>query len=176
MARRSLRQDFNVEGPMFYDDNWMGTLNQTINNLTGPLPFTPKYEFKLSGSYMIPKIEFDVGARLRVASGRPMWQLETYNQISQWSWPGPEGGVIDAGGTGQIVAVTDPSHLPTQALLDLHFDKTFKIRTDTLHIVVDGFNIFNSFAATDADPLFEYGKVTGIPQSRRFRFGIKYEF
>ena len=42
IARRSLRQDFNVEGPMFWDDNWMGTLNQTINNLEGPLPFTPK--------------------------------------------------------------------------------------------------------------------------------------
>jgi hypothetical protein len=174
MARRSLRQDINVEGPMFWDDNWMGSLNQTINNMEGPLPFTPKYEFKLSGSYMIPKVEFDVGARLRVASGRPMWQLETYPQITQWA--SPEGGVIDAGGTGQIVGVVDPAYLPTQALLDLHFDKMFKVRTDTLHIVVDGFNIFNSFAATDADPLFEYGKVTAIPASRRFRFGVKYEF
>ena len=27
IGRRSLRQDFNVEGPMFYDDTWMGTLN-----------------------------------------------------------------------------------------------------------------------------------------------------
>ena len=60
-GRRSLRQDINVEGPMFWDDNWMSTLNQTINNLDGPLPFTPKYEFKLSGSYTIPKIEFDIG-------------------------------------------------------------------------------------------------------------------
>ena len=54
-ARRSLRQDVNVEGPMFWDDNWMATPNQTINNLDGPLPFTPKYEFKLSGSYLDPE-------------------------------------------------------------------------------------------------------------------------
>ena len=43
IGRRSLRQDVNVEGPMFWDDNWMGSLNQTINNLQGPLPYTPKY-------------------------------------------------------------------------------------------------------------------------------------
>ena len=52
------------KAPMFYDDNWMGNLNYAINNLDGPLPFTPKYEFKLSGSYMIPRVEFDVGVRL----------------------------------------------------------------------------------------------------------------
>lgn len=174
MARRSLRQDINVEGPMFWDDNWMGTLNQTINNLDGPLPFTPKYEFKLSGSYQIPKVEFDVGARLRVNTGRPLWQLETYDQLTQWG--GPPEGVIDAGGTGQIVGVTEPEYLPTQAILDLHFDKVFKVRNYGLHLVVDGFNIFNTFTPTDVDPLFEYGKVTAIPRSRRFRFGAKFEF
>jgi hypothetical protein len=73
IGRRSFRQDFNVEGPMFYDDNWMGTLNYTINNLTGLLPFTPQYEFKLSGSYTIPKIDVDVGGRFRTHSGRPFW-------------------------------------------------------------------------------------------------------
>jgi hypothetical protein len=175
MARRSLRQDVNVEGPMFWDDNWMGTLNQTINNLTGPLPFTPKYEFKLSGSYMIPRVELDAGARLRVMTGRPMWQLETYPQLTQFG--GPADGVIDPGGTGQIVGVGDPVYLPTRSLLDLHFDKVFKVRAaQRIHIVVDGFNVFNVHAPTDADPLNEYGKVTAIPASRRWRFGLKYEF
>ena len=55
ISRRSFRQDFNVEAPMFYDDNWMGNLNYTVNNLEGPLPFTPKFELKLSGSYKIPR-------------------------------------------------------------------------------------------------------------------------
>jgi len=175
MARRSLRQDVNVEGPMFWDDNWMGTLNQTINNLTGPLPFTPKYEFKLSGTYMIPRVELDAGARLRVMTGRPMWQLETYPQLTQFG--GPADGVIDPGGTGQIVGVGDPVYLPTRSLLDLHFDKMFRVRAaHRIHIVVDGFNVFNVHAPTDADPLYEYGKVTAIPASRRWRFGLKYEF
>jgi hypothetical protein len=87
LGRRSLRQDFNVEGPMFYDDNWMGSLNQTINNLEGPLPFTPKWEVKLSGSYTIPKIETDLGVRLRFMTGRPMWMLEGYPQHTQFGDP-----------------------------------------------------------------------------------------
>ncbi len=96
MGRRSLRQDFNVEGPMFYDDNWMGSLNQTINNLEGPLPFTPQWEIKVSGSYTVPKIEVDLGARLRFMTGRPMWMLEGYPQHTQFG--DPAGGVIDTGG------------------------------------------------------------------------------
>lgn len=174
MARRSLRQDVNVEGPMFWDDNWMSSLNQTINNLDGPLPFTPKYEFKLSGSYLIPKVEFDFGARLRMQSGRPVWQLENYPQHTQFG--DPPGGVIDTGGLDQLVGVSSPAYLPKRTLLDLHFDKVFKIQNQSIHFIVDGFNVFNSFTPTDVDPIFEYGKVTAIPQSRRFRFGARYEF
>jgi hypothetical protein len=173
LARRSLRQDINVEGPMFWDDNWMSSLNQTINNLDGPLPFTPKYEFKLSGSYLIPKLEFDVGARLRMHSGRPLWQLEEYPQHTQGG--DPAGGVIDPNGN-QIVAVSSPAYLPKATLLDLHFDKVFKVRNQSVHFIVDGFNVFNSFTPTDVDPHFEYGKVTAIPKARHFRFGLRYEF
>ncbi len=176
MGRRAMRQDVNIEGPMFWDDNWMGSLNETINNMTGPLPFTPKYEFKLSGSYMVPVIEVDLGARLRVATGRPLWILESYPQVTQYS---PEGsvGVIDAGGLGRIVGVQNPDYLPTQSVLDLHFDKTIKIYRDTIHVVVDAFNVFNSSTVLDAVPESgEYGKVTAIARSRRFRFGLKYEF
>ena len=63
---------------MFYDDNWMGNLNYTVSNLEGPLPFTPKWEVKVSGSYTIPKLEVDLGARFRFHTGRPVWKLEGY--------------------------------------------------------------------------------------------------
>ena len=177
IGRRSFREDFNVEGPMFYDDNWMGTLNYTINNLTGLLPFTPKYEFKLSGSYTIPRVEIDLGARFRTHSGRPFWQQESYPTLTQFG--GPPDGVVDPGGLPQIVAVDpkNPGYFPTLTLLDLHFEKRFKFgKEQSVRFIVDGFNIFNSFTPTDADPLNEFGKVTSIPQSRRFRFGARYEF
>ena len=36
ISRRSFRQDFNVEAPMFYDDNWMDNLNYTRQQSRGP--------------------------------------------------------------------------------------------------------------------------------------------
>jgi hypothetical protein len=178
MARRSLRQDFNVEGPMFYDDNWMGSLNYSINNLDGPLPFTPEWEFKLSGSYTIPGIEVDLGARLRVATGRPMWKLEGYPEHTQWA--DPPGGVINPGGLPQIVAVdpNNPDHLPTLSLLDLHAEKSIKLSgKQSVHVVFDGFNVFNTNTPTDMTIYSDgYGRVTNIPQGRRFRLGLRFEF
>jgi len=175
MGRRTMRQDINVEGPMFWDDNWMGSLNYTINNLDGQLPFTPKYELKLSGSYKVPRLEVDLGARLRTHSGRPMWLTESYPQLTQWG--GPEDGAIDPGGIGRIVAVDEPTYLPRQTLLDLHLERAFKLGGKrTLHLVCDGFNVFNSNTPTDIDIQYEWGKVTAIPRSRRLRAGVRYEF
>lgn len=177
MARRTMRQDINVEGPMFWDDNWMGSLNYTVNNMEGPLPFTPKFELKVSGSYKIPRIEVDLGARLRFHTGRPVWLTESFPQHTQWA--DPEGGVLDTGGLGRVVAYdpNDPDYLPSQTLVDLHLEKAFKIRDNQkLHVILDGFNLLNVHTPTDVDIQFEFGKVTAIPQSRRVRAGVRYEF
>ncbi|HEY7925460.1 MAG TPA: TonB-dependent receptor [Vicinamibacteria bacterium] len=178
IARRSLRQDFNVESPMFYDDNWLQNLNSTVNNLEGPLPFTPKWEMKLSGSYTIPSIDVDLGARLRFMTGRPMWMLDNYPQHTQFG--DPPGGVIDPGGLNQVVAIdpNSPDHLPDLALLDLHAEKPFKLGgAKELRVVVDGFNIFNTNTATDMSVNSEgYGRITNIPQGRRFRLGVRFQF
>jgi hypothetical protein len=177
ISRRSFRQDFNVESPMFYDDNWMGNLNYAVNNLEGPLPFTPKYEVKVSGSYKVPALEVDLGLRYRMHTGRAMWRLEGYPQHTEFA--SPPGGVINPGGLVQIVSVdpNDPDYLPNQHLLDVHVEKAFKVGGNrTVHLVIDGFNVFNSFTPINMDPNFEYGKVTSIPTSRRFRGGIRYQF
>jgi len=177
MSRRSFRQDFNVESPMFYDDTWMGNLNYTVNNLEGPLPFTPKWEFKVSGSYTVPRIEVDLGARLRFMTGRPMWMLEGYPQHTQFG--DPEGGVIDTGGS-YIVAVdpNTPDYLPNLGILDLHLEKAIKFgRGQQIQLVVDGFNIFNTNTATNIGVQAEgYGRITNIPQGRRFRGGVRFQF
>ncbi len=177
MSRRSFRQDFNVESPMFYDDTWMGNLNYTINNLSGPLPFTPKWEVKVSGSYTIPRIEVDFGARLRFHTGRPMWQLESYPEHTQWA--DPPGGVINPGGLVQIVNDNpeNPWYLPALTILDLHLERAINLgKSQKLNLVVDGFNVFNTNTPTNIDVQWEFGKVTAIPQSRRFRAGIRYQF
>jgi hypothetical protein len=178
IGRRSFRQDFNVEGPMFYDDLWMGNLNYATNNLEGPLPFTPKWEIKVSGSYRVPGIDADLGARLRFHTGRPMWRLESYPVRTQFG--DPSGGAINPGGSPQIVAVdpNTPDYLPNLTLLDLHAEKAFKLGGQrALHLVVDGFNVFNSNTATDMNIYSEgYGKIDNIPQGRRFRAGVRFTF
>ncbi len=81
-------------------------MNNSINNMEGPLPFTPKYEFKVSGSYQIPRIETDFGMRLRYNSGRPYWFLEDFPVIASWNFDNPPpGAVIDPSGTPILVGV-----------------------------------------------------------------------
>jgi hypothetical protein len=178
ISRRSFRQDFNVEAPMFYDDNWMGNINYTVNNLEGPLPFTPRFELKLSGSYTVPRLEADIGIRYRMHSGRAIWLLENYPVHTQFA--APPGGIINPAGLPQIVGVdpNEPDYLPNQQLLDLHVEKAFSTGTGTgkLSVVLDGFNIFNSATPLNTDVIFAYGQVTSIPTARRFRVGVRYEF
>jgi TonB dependent receptor len=175
MASRTARQDINIEGPMVTDDNWMASLNYTVNNMEGMLPYTPKFELKLSGSYRIPGIETDFGLRFRMHTGRPVWKLEGYPVHSQWA--DPPGGVIDPGGQNRIVAVQDPDYLPTLAILDLRLEKQIKLGgSRALDLIVDGFNVFNTNAPTNIDYQWEYGKVTGIPTSRRFRGSARFTF
>ncbi len=132
----------------------------------------------MSGSYTVPKIEVDLGARLRFMTGRPMWMLEGYPQHTQFG--DPPGGVIDPGGLSQIVAVdpNSPDHLPNLSLLDLHLEKAIKLgRGQQIQLVVDGFNVFNTNTATDIGVQSEgYGRITNIPQGRRFRGGVRYQF
>ena len=60
--------------------------------------------------------------------------------------------MIDPGGSRQIVAPNpnNPDYLPTLALLDLHAEKAIKLgRTQSVHLVIDGFNVFNTNTPTD---------------------------
>ena len=43
-------------------------------------------------------------------------------------------------------------------------------------LAIDGFNLFNTNTPTNIDYQWEYGKVTGIPDSRRFRGTARFTF
>jgi len=174
MANRIMSQGMNFEGPMVTDNNWMGTLNYTINNMDGPLPFTPKYEFKISGSYRVPVAEFDLGVRFRMHSGRPVWKLDEYPVHSQWG--NPPGSVI-TGGLPSVIAGTKPDYMPTQSILDLRFEKGIDIgKLGSLSIILDIFNAFNANTATNVDYQWEFGKIGSIIEPRTFRFSFLFQF
>ena len=161
-------------GPMLTDDTWMGSVNYTINNMDGRLPFVPKWEMKASGSYTVPVVDMDLGLRFRFHTGRPLWRLESYPARTQWG--GPADGIIATGG-GRIVSSTEPFILPSLALFDLRAEKAIKIkRYGSIHVVLDVFNIFNSANVTNADYSGLWGRIEGISDARRFRLSFMYQF
>jgi hypothetical protein len=113
-AARNKRQDqdYNMEGTNIWSDAWVAGINQTVNNMEGPLPFTPRFEFKVAANYTIPKVEIDLGIRFRLHTGRPAWVLAEVQRIDQWNYDPEDAdllahGVILNGGSGmpgQIVA------------------------------------------------------------------------
>ena len=180
-AMRPVRQDFNFDGPMVMDTTFLAGLNQTINNMEGPLPHTQKFEFKLSGSYRIPGIETDLGWRIRYNSGRPLWPLETYPVVTQWGYP--QGLVVNTG-DNYIVSIDPkkPWYLPHETVVDLRLDRAFSLqRAGRIRLAVDILNLFNEHAVTNAgyggaiEP--EIGRVSGITYpSRMIRLSFSYEY
>jgi hypothetical protein len=177
-GNRLYAQDMNFEGPMVTDNNFMGSLNQSINNLSGTLPFTPKFELKISGSYTIPKVELDLGLRFRMHTGRPVWELEGLNNlIDRWNFPGPEGGIIETGGINTIVGVASPKYLPAQAIVDFRLEKSFRMRKyGSLILVLDAFNLFNANQPNSIEYQYPFGSIRGILSPRTFRLSFMYQF
>ncbi len=174
-AQRTMRQNDNMMGPMVTDDTWMGNLNYTINNMEGPLPFVPKWEIKASGSYTVPVIELDLGARFRFHTGRPLWQLENYPVRTQWG--GIEGSVITGFGLNRLVGSTEPTYLPTLTVFDFRVEKAFRISNyGAIHVVLDILNAFNAANVTNAEYAGLWGRITGLTDARRFRLSFMYQF
>ncbi len=173
-AQRTQRQNDNMMGPMLTDDTWMGSVNYTVNNMDGRLPFVPTWEIKASGSYTVPVVEMDLGLRFRFHTGRPLWRLESYPARTQWG--GPENGIIATGG-GRIVSSVEPYILPSLAIFDLRVEKAINIkRYGSFHLVIDAFNIFNSANVTNADYSGLWGRIEGISDARRFRLSFMFQF
>lgn len=195
MASRNKRQDqdYNMEGPNIYNDAWLGDFNQAVNNMEGPLPFTPKFELKFNASYRVPVVEVDLGVRYRFTTGRPIWEVEDLdsgqlegNRVFSWdTWMGegdiPEDPYILASGEPQLVStdVTDPLYLPSRHILDLHLEKSFSLgQNKSLNLVLDFFNIFNDGTPTNTLIKAEsLGRVNGISYPpRQIRFSAMFEF
>jgi len=189
VAARNKRQDqdYNLEGSNIWGDHWIAGINQLINNMVGPLPFTPRFEFKLNGNYSIPVIEVDLGLRFRLHTGRPVWILQeigeritTYTDLSDEELLATA--VLASGGT-QLVAQdpTKPFYMPILKILDLRLEKAFRLGPGKLSVIFDAFNVFNSQDVTNAytkktEGTDTIGQITGIVAPRKYRGGIMYAF
>jgi outer membrane receptor protein involved in Fe transport len=175
-ASRSKRQDFFIEGPMITDDLWVGSLNQLVNNMEGPLPFTPRFELKFSGSYKIPVVDVDLGFRFRFHNGRPLWPLSSVPTRSPWA--NPAGSVVATGG-GSVVGVNpnNPYYIPGPKILDLSIGRNFKLgNLGSLSVTLDILNVFNDSAASLVDWNFQLGRVMALVAPRKLRLNLRFDF
>jgi hypothetical protein len=197
-AGRNKRQDedYNMEGTNIWSDQWLGGVNQTVNNMVGPMPFTPRFEFKLNGNYTIPKVELDLGFRFRLHTGRPVWVLGDVQILESWNYDPDDTELLqhaviitNGGASQQLVAqdATKPLYMPVLSILDLRLDKSFKVGRSKLRVMLDMFNILGSKAVTNAmlkkigvsgtDILLrDVGRVVGLVAPRNFRLGVLFQF
>ncbi len=126
MANRIIRQDMNFEGPMVTDNNWMSTLNYTINNMTGPLPFTPKLRVQA-----LRLLHHPLG---RARPRRPLPDALGPSRLAAGGIPRPHAVGNSSGQRHHprgrhrlVVRDTKPEYLPAQAILDFRLEKTFKL-------------------------------------------------
>jgi outer membrane receptor protein involved in Fe transport len=180
---RTLDQQWYIDGPMVHDTPFVNSPNQLVNNMEGPLMMLPEYSLKMAGSYTIPKIETDLGFRLRFNEGRPIWPVEVVPQFATWmSSYDPSSMILSTGGeTGGAIVARDPNapdHLPDSTIVDLSLNREFSLGGDMdLSVSLDALNVFNEDAVNDADwRAGSYGRVFALERPRMYRLGVRFGF
>jgi hypothetical protein len=160
------------------------TPNLALVNAEGEASFTPKHEFKILGSYQIPKIEASVNAYFVATSGLP------YNHIQQFT-----NSLLNTSGlssTYRRIPITPrgDAHLANLSQLDLRLEKNFTLAgTNRIGIYADLANIFNQGIVTavvtrsqsvtlpdgSSFPL-PYNTPGGLQAPRQIRIGARWSF
>ena len=176
IANRLAAQDWNIEGTMIMDRSFISSPNDFINNLSGPLPFSPEWEIKLNGSYTIPVVELNLGLRYRFNSGRHYWVVQELPRRVSWNEDGP----ISQSTSILTNDPEKPNQLPAMNLFDLNLQRSFRFGDRlALTLSLDCFNLFNSGIVTNAvynTNSGDIGTITGLTQPRKFKFGLTLEF
>lgn len=178
VAPRTVDQNWYIDGPMIMDTPFGSTLNNYVNNLDGPMLMTPKFMFKLAGSYTIPGIETDLGVRVRHDSGRAIFPIETLPTPARWQGEIWDGQIISPSGSNEKIVSGSHRWLPDTTVVDLSLAKTFRLGDRLeLGVSIDVLNAFNEdspnkvgFGAGD------FGRVYSVVSPRTSRLGVKLSF
>jgi hypothetical protein len=157
--------------------------NLALVNSEGESSYTPKHEFKLLGSYQIPKIETSVNAFFRSTSGLP------YNRIQQFPTS-----VVGSGSSSTYRRIPiDPRgtyHLPTLTQLDLRIEKNFTLPgVNRIGLYMDLENVANRGGITSVvqrptavtlpsgtDFPLPFGTPGALQNPRQIRIGGRWSF
>ena len=146
-------------------------------NAKGRLTIDPTHLIKVSGSFIVPKIEAVVGFFYAFASG------ETYNRqiwVPDSIDPDP------VSRFNEYVYILGEKlgsfRTPSQHNLDMRLEKFFIRSRFRLGILVDMFNLFNAGTPTQVETQinpwteYEFGEALSLRFPRTFRMGFRFEF
>ena len=122
------------------------------------------HEFKLLGSYMVPRIELSVNGFFRAMSGRP------YTPFAQYT-----NGLLNAPTTYRqpYLEPRGSRRRDSDMTLDLRFEKTFGIGGDKIGLFMDILNVFNADTITTVEtPRAEQDDRVGAGHDDRCQFRV----
>lgn len=179
IAPRPVDQNWYIDGPLVMDTPFGATMNHFQNNLDGPLPMTPEWMVKISGSYTIPRIETDLGLRYRYDSGRPFFPVQSIPTFATWM-SDLQAGVFLSAGWHDFMVADDPDNaewLPSTSIVDLGLSKQFNVGGYGLNVSFDVLNAFNEDSPNRVGfHQGDFGRIYGIVNPRTFRAGVKFLF
>jgi hypothetical protein len=151
------------------DDGVIGTLfdnPNTLINTKGRLRFDRAYTVRMGLNYLAP-FDINLGCIIKYYDGQPFSRKIIVEDMNQ----GPF--YIQAHSRGAV-------RYEFNLTLDLRIEKSFRIGSSKLRLLLDGFNILNSGLATEENqwtgPEFKLRYATEIQSPRVFRLGLAFEF
>jgi len=179
-APRPVDQNWYIDGPMVMDTPFGSTLNHFQNNTEGPLPMTPELMVKLSGSYLLPVIETDLGLRVRYDSGRAFFPVQGLPTFQSWMSDLQPGILFGTASHEFMVAANpnEPDWTPPTTIVDLSLNKGLSVgRGYTVNLSFDVLNALNENSPNRVGfHEGDYGRVYGLVSPRTYRGGVKFMF
>ena len=159
------------------------TPNLVFVNTTGPASFTPRHEFKLLGSYQIPRIDTALSAYFVATSGLP------YGQIQQFSNSALNTSGLSSTYRRLYIEPRGTYNLPNLRQLDIRLEKIFPFGGNRLGIYGEVANLANSGIVTaviqrptsvtltdgSSFPL-PFNTPAGLQAPRQVRLGARWSF
>ena len=177
LAPRTVSQNWYIDGPMTMDTPFGTSMNNFQNNISGPLPMTPEWMFKVAGSYTIPVIETNFGLRYRYDSGRPIFPTASIPGFASWMSDLQPG--VYLGGGGNMVAddPDNPIWMPATSIVDLSLSKELRVSGYGANISFDVLNAFNENSPSSIGySQGDLGRVYSLVNPRVYRVGVKLIF
>jgi hypothetical protein len=150
--------------------------NLALINADGPMSYDRPHEFKLLGTFVIPKIDISISPYWRSISGYPIGATQSVSR-SETNFPFA---LVSSAARSIQIEPRDTRHTQFQHKLDIRTEKIFKLNDkDRVAVYADFFNVFNANYDTDilnstSDEFF--GGPASITQPRQITLGARWSF